>query len=88
MAATTNITGPGLNLRRERRRVGLTRAQLAQLADFSLASLANIEQGAVPKHRDVLARALRVIDERDPDRASQGLAQLSEPGARREGYRT
>jgi transcriptional regulator with XRE-family HTH domain len=68
----TTTTHSGLNLRSARKRAGLTRAQLAQLADCSLASLANIEQGAVPKHSAVLERALAIINERDLDRASQG----------------
>jgi transcriptional regulator with XRE-family HTH domain len=82
MTTTTSTAGAGLNLRRDREQAGLTRAQLAHLAGCSLASLANIEQGAVPKRSEVLERALRVINERSPDRASQGLAKPSNPGAR------
>jgi DNA-binding XRE family transcriptional regulator len=76
------------DLREARGRVGLTRAALAGLVGCSPTSLANIEAGAVPQHSAVLERALRIINERDPDRASQGLAQQSESGARHEGYRT
>jgi transcriptional regulator with XRE-family HTH domain len=86
MTTTTNTACAGLNLRRGRERAGLTRAQLAQLAGCSLASLANIEQGAVPKRSEVLERARCVINGRDPDRASQGLAQLSDHGALDAGY--
>jgi transcriptional regulator with XRE-family HTH domain len=85
--ATTTTAEAGLNLRRAREEAGLTRAQLAQLAGCSLAQLGNIESGAVPRRSEVLERARRVISERDSDRASQGLAKTSGPGARNEGYR-
>jgi predicted transcriptional regulator len=86
-------------MRDRRIAAGLTQRQLARAADCSLPSVANLEAGLLPQRSVVVPRILRALDaaeraavapinERDPDRASQGLAQLSEPGARREGYRT
>jgi len=79
MAATTTTRRAGFELRRARERLGLTRAQLATLAGCSLASLGNIEAGAVPRRSRVLARAWEAIDrmgERSGD-ASQNDADPS-----------
>ena len=43
-------------LRKEREAAGLSRVQLAGLAECSLAQLASIEQGAIPTHSQVLGR--------------------------------
>lgn len=63
---TTSRSGqdpsPIRDLREAREQAGLTRAQLAGLTGCSLAALANIEQGAVPKRSRVLAAALSAID--------------------------
>lgn len=53
----TTISAPGHDLRTAREGAGLTRAELAALADCSLASLGNIEAGAVPKRSAVLDAA-------------------------------
>lgn len=58
-------TTDGVNLKHARQRAGLTRAQLAHLAGCSLASLANIEQGAIPKRSAVLKRALAVLAQQE-----------------------
>jgi transcriptional regulator with XRE-family HTH domain len=60
MAATTTSERGG-NLRTAREQAGLTRVQLANLIGCSLAQLANIEQGAVPKRSHVLRAALEAI---------------------------
>lgn len=52
----------GRRLRAARKRVGLTRAQLAGLTECSISSLGFIEQGAVPRHSAVLERAWSVIE--------------------------
>jgi predicted transcriptional regulator len=49
------------DLRSARKAVGLTRAQLAGLADCSISSLGDIEAGAVPRHSRVLQRAYQAI---------------------------
>lgn len=69
---TTTTTEPGLTLREERERAGLTRAQLAALTGCSLAALGNIEQGAVPKRSRVLEAAFEAIADHlhDDDPAS------------------
>ena len=51
------ISAAGRELRAAREARGITRAQLAGLAQCSLASLDRIEQGAVPRRSAVLARA-------------------------------
>ena len=79
--ATTTTTSQGGRLREDREAAGLTRAQLAGLAGCSLASLANIEQGAVPKHSRVLDAARSVLEglqRRDcPAEAAQGARENS-----------
>ncbi|MGO9320250.1 MAG: helix-turn-helix domain-containing protein [Solirubrobacteraceae bacterium] len=50
------------DLRDRREHAGLTRARLAGLAGCSPTSLANIEDGAIPKRSEVLKRALAVLD--------------------------
>lgn len=69
--ATTTTTGEGQDLRRAREAAGITRAELAALADCSLSQLANIEQGATPRHSKVLERAWTAIAQSGEDRASQ-----------------
>jgi len=49
------------DFRVRRERAGLTRARLAGLVGCSTTSLANIEDGAIPKRSAVLERALSVI---------------------------
>jgi transcriptional regulator with XRE-family HTH domain len=71
--ATTTTNKPGQTLREARERAGLTRTRLAALVGCSLAQLANIEQGAVPRRSRVLEAAFEVIAERiqnDNDPAS------------------
>ena len=65
--ATTTTTDRGGNLRAAREEAGLTRVQLANLIGCSLAQLANIEQGAVPKRSHVLQAALEAIGEHAKD---------------------
>jgi transcriptional regulator with XRE-family HTH domain len=65
--ATTTTSARGRCLRRARERAGLTRAQLASLIGCSLAQLANIEQGAVPKHSRVLEAAFDTIKSLEDD---------------------
>ncbi len=60
---TTNTTAA--NLRETRERLGITRAQLAGLVGCSPTSLANIEDGAVPKRSGVLERAIAALAERE-----------------------
>jgi transcriptional regulator with XRE-family HTH domain len=61
---TTTITiQRGSELRAARERAGLTRAELAQLAGCSLAHLANVEQGAVPRRSPTLDRVWAILDE-------------------------
>lgn len=62
MTTTTITPVGGRDLRAAREDAGLTRVQLAALAEVSLASLANIEQGAVPKHSRVLTAAFAAIE--------------------------
>lgn len=76
---TTNTTSGGQDLRAARERVGLTRAQLAGLCGCSLGSLANIEQGAVPRHSRVLEAALAAIAEHSLDNSSPA----GKPGSRK-----
>lgn len=68
MTTTRNTAPVGHDLRQARHRAGITRAQLASLVGCSLAQLANIEQGAVP-------RRSRVVDE-----ALVALARLADDG--------
>ena len=66
---TTSVATAGDALRAARREAGLTRIQLAALADVSFSQLSNIEQGAVPKRSGVLERAFAAIaalNENDP----------------------
>ena len=83
VATNTDTSVIGANLREARERAGLTRAQLAALAGCSLASLGNIEQGAVSRESRVLAAALEAIDryvERNAKRATQPPAVVVDPG--------
>lgn len=67
MSATTT-TEPGQTaseLRAARERIGLTRAQVARLADCSLAQLGNLEAGAIPHRSAVLERVYAVLADRD-----------------------
>jgi transcriptional regulator with XRE-family HTH domain len=71
--ATTTTGTDGRRLREARERAGLTRAELAALINCSLAHLANIEQGAVPKRSRVVQAArtaLANLRENDDDPAS------------------
>ena len=63
MPVTSNTTSVGRELRAAREAAGLTRAQLAGMAECSLSSLDAIEQGAVPKRSAVLERAFAVLEE-------------------------
>lgn len=64
----------GQELRAAREALGISRAQLAGLADCSLASLDKIEQGAVPRRSRVLAQAWAALasarSERPDERAA------------------
>jgi predicted transcriptional regulator len=59
--STTNAGRIAADLRARREQVGLTRTRLAGLAGCSPTTLANIEDGAVPKHSEALERALAVL---------------------------
>jgi len=61
MVASSRRTA-GSDLREARTRLGVSRAELAGLADCSMAALGNIEQGAVPKRSRVLERAWQALD--------------------------
>jgi DNA-binding XRE family transcriptional regulator len=84
---STNENGNGQggqSLAQARKRVGLTQARLSALANCSIASIAWIEQGAVPQHSDVLARAWKVIEaanESDPA-ATPGPTKTADAGGR------
>jgi len=58
----TTTTDQAVRLRKARVAAGLSRVQLAALTGCSLASLANIEQGAVPKQSQVLEDAFAAIE--------------------------
>src|SRR5271165_2448508 len=64
----TNAGQVASDLRARRERAGLTRTRLAGLVGCSPTSLANIEDGAIPRHSEVLRRALAVLV--DPKRAT------------------
>ncbi len=72
--ATTNTGLVGRDLRATRRRAGVSRAQLANLAGCSLASLANIEQGAVPRRSRVLEDAFAALAVINDPSTSEGPA--------------
>jgi predicted transcriptional regulator len=77
MTATTTAER-GHDLRASRESLGITRAQLAGLADCSLAQLTAIEQGAVPRRSAVLERAWAALDNaeslhNDHEPAANGL---------------
>jgi hypothetical protein len=61
----------GRELRAAREHVGLTRAQLADMAHFAISSLGFIEQGAVPERSAVLDRAWAVIERLENERAKR-----------------
>lgn len=62
-------------LRTLRRSAGLTQREVAGLADCSLASVANMEHGYIPRNGAVLHRVLDVLnDERRPAEAAIGSA--------------
>jgi hypothetical protein len=82
MRATTSSRQTGTNLRDARERANLTRAQLAAMADCSIAQLANIEWGAVPRHSKVLHRAWSALDDHEP--AGGGLVEKSGGGDARD----
>lgn len=81
---TTTTNNAGRDLRAARERAGLSRTQLASLAGCSLAALANIEQGAVPRRSRVLTQALAAIHTYTSNAAmgSGGVAMI-EPGRAR-----
>ncbi len=83
-------TRSGHDLREARRRVGITRARLADLADCSIASLDRIEQGAVPKRSRVLERAWMAIERAENKNGPAGNQSvpttMSGDGARDEAY--
>jgi predicted transcriptional regulator len=70
--AASERTSAGSDLRAERTRLGISRAQLAGLADCSMAALGNIENGAVPKRSSVLERAFAALAALSADRAGDG----------------
>lgn len=84
---TTTTSNAGRDLRRARARAGLSRAQLAALAGYSLAALANIEQGAVPRRSRVLCDAHAAIDlyMRNAATGNGGVAKTEPGGARHDG---
>jgi hypothetical protein len=51
--------------------VGLTRAQLAGMAQCAVSSLGFIEQGAVPQRSAVLDRAWAVIDQLEAESTAE-----------------
>lgn len=53
-------------VRARREACGLTRQELAQLADCSIAHLADLERGRAPKRSKVLKRVLLVLDNIEP----------------------
>jgi len=62
--STTTTSGAGHlgeDLRAARQEAGLTRADLARLVGCSLASLGNLEAGAIPRRSAVLERVLAVL---------------------------
>jgi predicted transcriptional regulator len=79
MATTTNRSS-GFDLRRTRERLGVSRVQLAALAGCSLASLANIETGAVPRRSRVLAAAWEAIEQIDERRPVGAAAKIGQDG--------
>ncbi|MEA2152868.1 MAG: hypothetical protein QOI18_1101 [Solirubrobacteraceae bacterium] len=60
-ASEERRTSAGSDLGIARTRLGISRVQLAGLADCSMAALGNIEQGAVPKRSSVLDRAFAAL---------------------------
>lgn len=70
VSTTANNSNRGRRLRRERESAGITRAQLAELADCSIASLGYIEQGAVPRRSAVLDAAFAALENLNDERAS------------------
>jgi transcriptional regulator with XRE-family HTH domain len=60
MTATTRSQS-GRDLRAAREKAGLTRVELARLAECSLAQLGSIEQGLTPHRSGVLERAWAVL---------------------------
>jgi len=66
MATTTTTEEAGHDLcerlRAARLEAGLSRAALAGRAECSLASVANLEAGYIPKRSDVLPRILAVLE--------------------------
>lgn len=67
--SNTSSVEKASELRARRERAGLTRTRLAGLVGCSPTSLANIEDGAVPKRSAVLERALALLAERDQEAA-------------------
>lgn len=65
-------------VRARREACGLTRQELAQLADCSIAHLADLERGRAPKRSKVLKRVLRVLD----DGSTHSEAPAVTPGPR------
>jgi transcriptional regulator with XRE-family HTH domain len=61
MPTTHPRSTAGDDLRASRLRLGITRAQLAGLADCSYATLSQIEQGAIPRKSAVLQRAQQAL---------------------------
>lgn len=49
-------------IRERRKRASLTQRQLAQLADCSLATVANFEAGLIPKSSQALGRIIAALD--------------------------
>ena len=74
-----DIASAGFALRAARERAGLTRVQLAVLADCSLTALASIEQGLVPRRSRILPRAWAALLQADPhndhERPAQALVE-------------
>lgn len=56
-------------MRAARERAGITRTELARLAGCSLTFLANVEQGAVPRHSPTLDRVWALLDEKNAAQA-------------------
>jgi predicted transcriptional regulator len=75
-------------VRTRRQAAGLTQAQLARLADCSLAFVGNLEAGYMPRRSPTLARILAVLDDmndNDPATTRGRVEESAEDGDGRHG---
>jgi predicted transcriptional regulator len=72
-------------LRARRERAGLTQRELAGLAGCSLASVANMEHGYIPRASVVLSRVLRVLETYERPAATPGARDDRQHGCRHGG---